>query len=103
MFFNENVKDIELKSENKKAEIIESLRKSPHFETTHRIIAQLNEYSTWNEDQVIELFKAVDANNQIYSIINDDDIERFYRKIYKLYPEAINNINDLDWLLKKLE
>lgn len=102
MFFNENVKDIELKSENKKAEIIESLRKSPHFETTHRIIAQLNEYSTWNEDQVIELFKAADANNQIYSIINDDDIERFYRKIYKLYPEAINNINDLDWLLKKI-
>lgn len=39
MFLNEHIKDIELKSENTKAETIESLRKSPHFETTHRIIS----------------------------------------------------------------
>jgi len=102
MFLSEHIKDIQLKSENKKAELIEQLKNSPHFETTHSIISDLNEYDNWTDDQILQLFSAADYNSQIYWIISDNDISKFYKRIYNQNPDLINSKEDFQWILNKL-
>lgn len=101
-FLNEHIKDIRLKTETEKSNLIEQLRNSGYFETTHKIVQKLEDYSHWSDDQVIQLFAAADYNNQVYAIIRDNDIERFFLRLYNEHSETINKHEEFTWLLEKL-
>lgn len=103
MFFNEHIKDISLKAENKKMTLIDELRKSGSFASTHFLISRLNEITSWTEDQCIYLFEAADSNNQVYSIMSDDDVKTFFLKIFKINKDKILERSDFHWLLEKLD
>jgi hypothetical protein len=80
-FLKEHVKEIQLKAETEKQELIEDLYKSNSFTTTHGVIAELKKYSGWTELQIERLCSALEDNSQVSWIIEDSDIYEFYHSI----------------------
>lgn len=64
-FFNKHHKDIQLRVEEEKNKLIESLAQSPNFETTHSIIARLSSFVSFTDEQIRELVKAATENSQV--------------------------------------
>ncbi len=77
-FLSEHFKDIQLKTEQEKQELIDRLSISHNFECTHGIIAMLSKYTGWTEEQIEELCTAAENNNQISRIFGDMDVLCFY-------------------------
>jgi len=100
-FINNHVGTIELKTENEKRDSIELLRQSRSFQRTHSTIAQLNRYSSWTNDQIIELCQIAHENNQVNAILDDIDVFSFYAT---LLSGKENEFDDLSvgWVLEIL-
>ena len=77
-FLNQHLRDIQLKTEEEKQELIEKLKSSPNFTTTHGIIAMLNNHSGWTDSQIEDICVAADNNSQVSRILGDPDIFYFY-------------------------
>lgn len=77
-FLNEHVKEIQLQDEIDKEQLIEDLCESPNYQTTHGIIASLNNYSGWSKTQVERLCNALVTNTQVHRILTDSDVWAFY-------------------------
>lgn len=97
-FLNENIEDIKLSSEEEKNKLITDLDNSRSFMETHGIIAMLNKYTGWTEDQIEQLCNAVINNSQVGMIIYDRDLFEFYASLlskldYNALPE--NSIKQL--------
>lgn len=80
-FLNEHVKEIQLQDEIIKEQLIEDLCESPNYQTTHGIIASLNNYSGWTDSQIDKLCSALVNNTQVHWIITDLDVLKFYLTI----------------------
>lgn len=80
-FLNEQFKNIQLKSEQEKQELILKLNNSPNFESTHGIIAMLYKQTGWTDSQIEDLCAAVENNNQVRWILRDTDVLHFYSNI----------------------
>lgn len=80
-FLKMHVQDIELHAESYKDELIEELRFSRSFAYTHKIIADLSEYSDWSTRQIEDMCAAAMNNNQVSWLLGDDDVYDFYRKL----------------------
>ncbi len=83
--------------ENEKANLIDSLKNSFSFATTHEIIEKLDKHSNWSDRQIEKLLKIAIVNNQVGSIINDVDVKSFYENIISEYS------GDNDKLLQKVK
>ncbi len=96
-FFSENFPDINLSGESEKDLLIQGLPASSNFAQTHQLISKLYKFTDFSEAQVNEIVSACLSNNQIYWIIDDDDVKEFYNKILSKYEKVINkdNLNDL--------
>lgn len=77
-FLNEHFRDIELKTEREKQELIEKLESSYNFENTHGVIAMLNKYTGWTDSQIEEICAAAENNSQVGWILGDFDVLTFY-------------------------
>jgi len=64
-----------------KNDLIERLKISPNFASTHSLIQKLSEDQNFSKGQIIKLFDVFFENNQIHWIAKDDDIESFYTNI----------------------
>ena len=80
-FLNAHVKEIQLQDEKIKQSLIDDLYNSGSFQTTHRIVSLLNNYSDWTDQQVEGLCLALNHNTQVQWIIDDPDIFDFYKTI----------------------
>lgn len=65
----------------KKDKLILSLENSMNFANTHTVIKELNKLSGWTDKQKEDLFKAAVNNHQVYWILRDEDVKRFYAKL----------------------
>lgn len=92
--------DIVLETENKKGKLINELKVSPNFISTHCIIAMLKEYSGWTEAQIEELCKCVYENSQVGWILDDDDVSQFY---FDLLDDSNIDLNKFDFARKVSE
>lgn len=91
-FLKEHVKDIDLQTEREKLELIEKLKLSNSFNSTHKIIDKLNKYSSWSNIQIEELCESAINNNQVSLIIGDKDVNEFYTEILSdLDSDLIHN------------
>lgn len=90
-FLQENFKDIQLKAESEKQTLIDKLKHSCSFISTHGIIAMLNKYDGWTADQIDELCSIATVNNQVRWILEDSDVFSFYQKIL-----CSMNLDELD-------
>ena len=80
-FLKMHVQDIELHAESYKDELIEELRFSRSFVYTHKIIADLNEYSEWSSRQIEDMCAAAVKNNQVSWLLGDKDVYLFFKQL----------------------
>ncbi|MDE7454140.1 MAG: haloacid dehalogenase-like hydrolase [Clostridia bacterium] len=64
-----------------KVDLINSLRISGNFAYTHTVIAQLNKYDNWTNDEREDLFEIAVHNRQVYCILHDTDVKNFYQNL----------------------
>lgn len=69
--------------EQEKTNGIIALEESDSFARTHDIIKQLQKYSRWSEEEKEALFRIAIANSQVYYILQDLDVRRFFEKLLK--------------------
>lgn len=100
-FFNDHHKDIQLKVEEEKNELINDLRNSPNFENTHHIISRLSKYVSFTDGQIRELVNVASENSQVNWILGDPDVKGFYEKLIEGKEHLIES-SILDSLTKKM-
>jgi len=61
--------------------LILNLSQSGGFARTHNIIAELSKYDDWSDEQIIELCKIANENNQVKWIMEDEDVFQFYDRL----------------------
>lgn len=101
IFFKDNFPDINLKAEIEKDTLIGQLSASPNFASTHLYIGALSKYNDFSSKQAEDLINALLVNSQIRSIITDEDVYNFYRKIYDYHFFSFIENEELDKLLSK--
>lgn len=92
-FFAGQFPEITLASEIEKELLVAKLAASPHFYTTHRIIAQLAAYSEFTDAQVNAIVAAALNNTQVKWIIQDPDVKTFLDSLIRRYASAIDKEN----------
>lgn len=97
-FLNEHFEDIKLKTEQIKQDLIDKLKKSPNFVSTHGIIAMMSKHSGWTDSQIENICSAAENNTQVGWLLGDDDVFEFYGRLlskvkYEDLPDgAIKNV-----------
>ena len=91
---NENVKaDKENNEEERiKKELIDKLEDSISFANTHEIIKQLSECGKWTDEQKERLCEIAAENSQVFLILTDEDVRRFYKKIIKRFNSESESV-----------
>ena len=93
-FLRDHFKNIRLKNEQEKDELIQGLQSSPNFATTHSIIDKLYQYTDWTDEQIDALCSAVINNKQVEWILGDIDVLQFYSTLLsKIKYESLNEGN----------
>ncbi|HAW58015.1 MAG TPA: hypothetical protein DCX03_03195 [Bacteroidales bacterium] len=64
-----------------KDSLIEELRISPNFASTHQIIAKLSAGQNFSDPQIKRIWEAFMQNNQVHWIATDHDVESFCKPI----------------------
>lgn len=100
-FLRKNKIGIELDLATEKQELIKKLAYSPNFVSTHGVIAMLNQYTGWTDDQIEDICDAAESNSQVRWILDDADIYAFFKKLlsnvdYKKLNECATK-RVLDW------
>lgn len=86
----EAYKEAFLDFENRKHEAIQKLIDSGRFITTHIAISELEEFRNYlSDEEVIQILEATTINNEIYSIIGDDDIKQFIGELFESKKETL--------------
>lgn len=104
-FFQAHYRHIQL-SEDAEAEIaVRRLVESENFLATHAAVARLTDIVEFSERHVRTLADAAFTNTQVRWIIQDEDVEQFYRRLLEQYPDALddNVRNELQRLLDEGE
>lgn len=74
--------------ENSKIDLIIDLENSGSFARTHDVIKKLSAFSVWTNDQIEQLCLIAVENSQIYYILKDEDISKYYKKLLKSYKSS---------------
>ena len=80
-FLNEHIKELQIKTEQEKQELIEKLANSTNFITTHGLITLLSRHTSWTESQIEELCSIAENNTQVSWILGDTDVLSFYSSL----------------------
>ncbi len=101
-FLEDHFKSIKLESENKKAELINGLRNSINFSTTHALIQTLSNFSEWTNEEIEDLCSIEEENTQIGWILGDPDVYDFYTVLVSKYLPQDDNENSVNKVKKHL-
>lgn len=103
--FRDAFPNIKLASELEKDLLIQQLAISLKFAQTHRIIARLSQYSEFTPIQVNDIVEAAITNNQVYWIVEDQDVEEFLTSVIDGRENQIDpdNLKELKHLLGETE
>ena len=71
---------------------------SRSFATTHAIIDKLRRITSWTQDECDDLIDIAIQNSQVYYILNDSDVRKFYEKILKENKKTTANSKKLEEL-----
>ena len=102
-FLNKHFKDIELKTEREKDDLIEGLKGSHSFATTHAIVAQLANHSEWSVSQIIELSRIALNNSQVEWILGDPDVNDFFKSLLNSKVISKSDNSDILQLRNKID
>ena len=65
----------------KKMDLIIALENSSSFANTHTIIKSLSEFGKWSNSEIEMLINTAIENAQVFCILRDFDVKRFYRRL----------------------
>ena len=86
----EAYKEAFLDFENRRKEAVQKLINSRYFTTTHLAIAELEEFRNYlSDEESLQVLEATIKNNQINSIINDDDVKQFISDLFEAKKETL--------------
>lgn len=85
--------------EEKKNNAISLLQNSHSFANTHNAISLLSKYDSWTQEQIDAICDAAQMNDQIWLIINDEDVDDFYTSILKATKEETSSVIGLRKML----
>ncbi|MDZ4180713.1 MAG: PIN domain-containing protein [Coriobacteriia bacterium] len=80
-FLREDFPEIKLRGESEKDSLIERLRESPSFQTTHTVVAQLARHRDYTVSQVNAILSAVVDNTQVGWIASDWDVRGLLKQV----------------------
>lgn len=80
-FLKATFPQIKLADEVEKAFLVEKLEKSWSFASTHQAIKSLDKYADFTDDLLLRLLAAYNENNQVYWILEDEDVRAFAEKL----------------------
>jgi rRNA-processing protein FCF1 len=80
-YFGEKFEEIKLADEYEKEHLIKALAESPNFRTTHRVIWELDQFSSFTKGQAEDILKAALTNSQVRQIKDDRDVRNFLQEI----------------------
>jgi hypothetical protein len=92
-FLNEHFPDIKLATELEKEIRIRALVDSGTFDSTHRAVGRLRQYSEYTPQQAADLLEAALSNSQIRWIARDPDVETFLRALVQEHPVALDEFD----------
>ncbi len=92
-FFQEKFPHIKLASELEKDILIRNLLTSNSFAQTRNIFEKLKKYTEFTPSQLNEIVLACITNNQVYWIINDEDLKEYFMGIVKGNEDKIDPKN----------
>lgn len=84
-----------------KKDLINSLSSSNSFRYTHSIIDQLNKFDDWDNIEREELFEIAVRNSQVYCILNDADIKKFYLELLEQSKSLSKNAQEIKDFIKE--
>lgn len=73
-----------------KNDLIERLRISPNFASTHSLVGELSQYQDFSKEQKRGLFDAFSFNNQISWIATDQDVAEFFNGLLPGNEEVLS-------------
>lgn len=73
-----------------KNDLIERLRISPNFISTHLLIKDLTQFENYSAEQIRKIIDVFFFNNQIHLIATDDDVATFYKSIVRENEELLS-------------
>lgn len=86
----EAYKEAFLDFENRRLEASQKLINSGNFATTHLAIAELEEFRNYlSDEESMQIIEATIKNNQINSIISDDDVKQFISDLFEAKKETL--------------
>lgn len=88
------------KETKQKEDLILALENSSNFARTHTIIEELSEFDNWSNEQIIALARIGINNHQVYWILRDNDIARFYMDLLKNTDVSNDDTQRIQKLLK---
>ena len=80
------------REEQEKIDLINSLESSGSFKSTHAIVEKLSKYTSWKPEEIEDLLAIALENTQVWHILNDPDIKKFYQY---LIEQLGSNTNEL--------
>lgn len=102
-FLKLHFKDITLRVETEKDELIEKLARSRSFSTTHAIVKELSAFSDWTERQIQDMCSAAINNHQISWILSDTDIYEFYKGLIEKPSVKDSADQDISAIRKEIQ
>jgi hypothetical protein len=92
-FFADYYPNIRLATEKEMERLIGELAASASFAETHSIITKFRQYTDFTNDQVDKIVAAIVSNNQVYWIVEDEDVNQFVLRVIEGHEAAIDDAN----------
>jgi hypothetical protein len=98
-FFKTNFPNIKIAGEVERDLLVEELRNSGNFATSHLVVAKLLRHTDFSPLQVEALAEVARSNSQVAWILGDSDVHDFYSSLLKyegkLSPEGASRLKAL--------
>ena len=78
--------------------LIIALESSGSFARTHSIVSELSKHK-WNGEEIETLFNIAVENSQVFYILEDEDVKRFYKSLLKSSRSSSENAQKIREIL----
>lgn len=98
--FEKNDENI-TKEQKERRSLILDLENSGTFKTTHMIVEKMRKITEWTDSEKSWLLDIANTNSQVWSILEDNDIESFFKYILKDMKNLSKNGQELKSKIEK--
>lgn len=78
--------------DQEKMDLLMAFEGSDSFAQTHTMIRKLAKVSEWSQQEIDQLIEIALGNSQIYSILGDSDVSRFFRRLLVKNQNSNENV-----------